>query len=155
MTNRHKSNAEQGTHNIRGSNLLQPLFDLTAEPLNVLVINLRGDVNCLVTRKYSKVCLLPSQEVFVAACGYQTPTPRQKCSCGVVTNEAEDAPSIPTRTSVDSFSSFSSGMTSKKSCGLHCGDRMRSNALFRSRQTNSGFEELQPYLRTTPSRFTM
>lgn len=68
VTNRHKLNGEQGTHNIRGSNLFQPLFDLTAEPLNVLVINLRRDINRLVTRKYSQVCLLSSQEVFVAAC---------------------------------------------------------------------------------------
>jgi len=71
-----QSEPGQGTHNIRGTNPLQPLFDLAAEPLNIVVINLRRDFNRLVARKRREICLLPSQEVVVAACGYHIPIPR-------------------------------------------------------------------------------
>lgn len=59
---------ELGTHNIRGPNLLQPLFDLIAEPLNGLIINIRRDVNRFVTRKCREIGSLSTQESVIVGC---------------------------------------------------------------------------------------
>lgn len=59
---------ELETHNICGSNLLQPLFYLIAEPLNGLIIDIRRDINRLVTRKCREIGSLSTQESVIVGC---------------------------------------------------------------------------------------